>query len=95
VVTGNRIRLENDPLLPQISEMEFTMGTKLPLAKPDELPDLIRDRRVYQNYVVKLPVRNGSGELEFVLAPIPISNDVTVGYLPYTRANIIRQAFKM
>jgi len=29
------------------------------------------------------------------MAPIPISNDVTVGYLPYTRANIIRQAFKM
>ncbi|MDD3363717.1 MAG: S-layer homology domain-containing protein [Syntrophomonas sp.] len=95
VVTGNRIRLDNDPLLPQISEMEFTMGTKLPLAKPEELPDSIRNRRVYQNYVVKLPVRNMSGQLEFIIAPIPISNDVSVGYLPYSRANIIRQAFKM
>jgi len=52
VVTGNRIRLDNDPLLPQILEMEFTMGTKLPLVKPEELPDSIRDQRVYQNYVV-------------------------------------------
>jgi hypothetical protein len=94
VVTGNRIRLENDPLLPQISEMEFTMGTKLPLVKQDELPDSIRDRRVYQNYVVKLPIRNAAGQLEFAMVPIPISNDVTLGYLTYTRANIIRQAFK-
>jgi hypothetical protein len=94
VVTGNRVRLDSDPLLPQISEMEFTMGTRLPLAKPEELPDSLRGRKVYQNYVVKLPVRNTSGALEFVLAPVPVSNDVTVGYLPYTRAGVIRQAFK-
>jgi len=94
VVTGNFIRLDNDPLLPEISEMEFTMGTRLALADPEELPDSIRDRSVYQNYVVKLPIRNVSGQLEFALVPIPISNDVSVGYLPYTRANIIRQAFK-
>lgn len=95
VVTGSRIRLDNEPLLPEISEMEFTMGTRLPLVEPGELPDSIRDRRVCQNYVVKLPVRNSSGQLEFTPAPIPISSDVKVGYLPYTRANILRQAFKM
>ncbi|MEN6462272.1 MAG: S-layer homology domain-containing protein [Syntrophomonas sp.] len=95
VVSGNHIRLDNEPLLPQISEMEFTMGTKLALLKSEDLPDTIRDRRVYQNYVVKLPIRNKAGQLEFTMAPIPISNDVTIGYLPYTRANIIRQAFKM
>ncbi|MEN6391530.1 MAG: SH3 domain-containing protein [Syntrophomonas sp.] len=95
VVTGSRLRLDNDPLLPEISEMEFTMGTRLPLVKVEEIPDSIRNRRPYQNYIVSLPIRNESGQGEFTMAPIPISNDVTVGYLPYTRANIIRQAFKM
>ncbi|MEN6349589.1 MAG: SH3 domain-containing protein, partial [Syntrophomonas sp.] len=95
VVTGNYIKLDNEPLLPQISEIEFTMGTRLALARPEEVPGSLRDRRVYQNYVVKLPYRNNSGQLEFTMVAVPISNDVTVGYLPYTRANIIRQAFKM
>lgn len=95
VVTGNSITLDNDPLLPEISEMEFTMGTKLPLVAEEEMPVTLRDRRVYQNYVVKLPLRGASGNAEFIMAPIPVSNDVTVGYLPYTRANIIRQVMKM
>ena len=95
MINANRIKLDSDPLLPEFSEMEFTMGTKLPLVKSVDLPDSIRSRRLYGNYVVKLPARNLSGQLEFVMVPIPISNDVTVGYLPYTRANIIRQAFKM
>lgn len=94
MITANRIKLDSDPLLGECSEMEFTMGTKLPLVKPNELPDLIRNRRLYGNYVVKIPARNTAGQLEFIMVPIPISNDVTVGYLPYTRANIIRQAFK-
>jgi len=95
VVTGNSITLDNDPLLPEISEMEFTMGTKLPLVANEEMPVTLRDRRVYQNYVVKLPLRGALGQVEFVMAPIPISNDLYVGYLPYTRANIIRQTMKM
>lgn len=95
VVTGNRIKLDNDPLLPQISEMELTMGTRVPLVKLEEQPETIRNRRIYQSYVVKLPVRTMSGDVEFTMASIPIFNDVTVGYLPYTRANILRQAFKM
>ncbi len=94
VVAGNRVRLDSDPLLPQISELEFTMGTRLPLAKQEEVPDSIRERRVYQNYVVKLPVRNKQGKAEFVLAPVPVSADVSVGYMPYTGGNVIRQAFK-
>jgi|GEM_PF-32573 len=95
VVTGSRITLDNEPLLPEVSEIEFTMGTKLPLVAEKDLPDSLRDRRVYQNYVVKFPLRDASGQLEFTMLPIPISNDVTVGYLPYTRSNIIRQVMKM
>ncbi|HWQ73894.1 MAG TPA: S-layer homology domain-containing protein [Syntrophomonas sp.] len=94
VVTGNRVKLDSDPLLPQISELEFTMGTRLPLVKAEEVPDSIRGRRVYQNYVVKLPVRDTYGQAEFVLVPVPVSAEVSLGYMPYTRANIIRQALK-
>jgi hypothetical protein len=46
------------------------------------------------NYVLKLPVRRKSGELEFKLALLPAASDVALGYMPYTRANLIRQIFK-
>ena len=46
------------------------------------------------NYVVKLPVRDSNGQLKFKLGMIAMADDVRVGYLPLTRRNIIKQAFK-
>ncbi len=95
LVTANRLRLDANPLVPEITELEFTMGCKLPLVKAGELNAPLDMRVPHGNYLLKLPVRNAVGNLDFKIAPLPVSNDVVVGYLPYTRANIIRQAFKM
>jgi len=44
--------------------------------------------------VVKIPTRDDNGNLKFEYALIPRNADVNLGYLPYTKANIIKQAFK-
>ncbi|HEX9063169.1 MAG TPA: SH3 domain-containing protein [Clostridia bacterium] len=95
VVTGNKIKLDANFESPELSELEFSMGTILPLADKSEIPAFVDGRAPYDCYVVKLPVRGGIGELLYKLALVPISKDVSVGYMKYTRANVIRQLFKM
>jgi hypothetical protein len=95
VVTGNHIKLDRNPFSPALSGLELSMGTILPLATPEEIPQSLDGRATYDNYVVKVPVRNNYGQLSVKLAMIPVSKDVSVGFLPYTRANLLRQAFKL
>jgi cell wall-associated NlpC family hydrolase len=95
VVTGSKLRLGYNPYSPEISELEFMMGAKIPLTAQDEVPDVIDNQSPEGCYVVKLPVQGGNGELTFKQALVPRVSDVSVGYLPYTRAAVIRQAFKM
>jgi hypothetical protein len=109
VVTGSKLRLGYNAYSPELSELELGMGAKIPLAGANlnlnsspnpnlsqNLNSLIVDNQsVAGNYVVKLPIRGGNGELIIKNALIPKAGDVSIGYLPYTRANIIRQAFKI
>ncbi|AFV12067.1 NLP/P60-like protein [Thermacetogenium phaeum DSM 12270] len=95
VVTGSRLRLGYNPCSPEVSELEFLMGSRIPLAAPEEIPEAVDNHSPAGNYVVKLPVRGKNGELAFKLALVPRVADVSEGYLSYTRAGIIRQAFKM
>lgn len=95
VVTGNKIKLEPDPYAPEISELELAMGSILEFANSSELPQSINERALYDNYVVKIPTRGSTGELIYKLALIPVSRDVSCGFLPYNRANILKQVFKM
>lgn len=46
-------------------------------------------------WAVFYPERNGDGSLKWATAYIKKSADANEGYLPYTRANAIKQAFKM
>ena len=94
VVTGSKLTLGNTPYSPEISELELGMGTKLPLVEDAFAPSVVDNQSTAGNYVVKLPVRDINGELKIKLALMPINSDVSEGYLPYTRADIIRQAFK-
>jgi hypothetical protein len=80
VVTGNRLGQDFLNPLP----VELTMGTKVPLINGGG-----------GNYVILLPERGNNGELLTKTALIPAGADVSVGCLTYTRANIIRQAFKI
>jgi hypothetical protein len=94
VVTGKQVFTGFNPLRPEISELQLDMGVRVPLARREEIPMEIDGQHPTGNYVVKLPVRTATGDLEFHLGLISCADDVCVGYPPLTRRNIIRQAFK-
>lgn len=94
VVTGSKVTTNFNPHLPASSELQLDMGVRLSLAGPDTLSDDVDGQSLTASYAVQLPVRNESGELEFRTALIARSQDVHMDYLPYTRRNIIQQAFK-
>ncbi|MBA7576496.1 hypothetical protein ES708_18337 [subsurface metagenome] len=76
------------------------MGDKITLIEFNEIPESIPINNLHAQsphgcYVVKIPVKDEEGHLEFRLALIARSNDICEGYLPYTRGNIIQQAFKL
>ncbi len=58
------------------------MGVRLPLIEEEE------------GYRVLMPKRKQEGYLELVERELPLSNSFNKGYLPYTKGNIIKQAFK-
>lgn len=100
MVTESRIETEPNPFIKEISNILFQMGDKIPLIEFDEIPKSIPMNNLHAQspqgcYVVKIPVKDEEGYLEFKLALIARSNDVCEGYLPYTRGNIIQQAFKL
>jgi cell wall-associated NlpC family hydrolase len=94
VVTGKGVLTAFNPVRPEISELQLDMGVKVPLARSEEIPMDIDGQHPAGNYVVKLPVRNAAGHLEFRLGLVAQADDVRVGFLPLTRRNIITQAFK-
>ena len=78
---------------PEVSELPLDMGVRLPLAEwPPHAP--VNGQHPGFGYVVDLPVREADGTLAFVPALLPRSADVAEGYLPLTKANLVRQAFK-
>jgi len=100
MVTGSKIWTEPNPFIEEISNILFQMGDKIPLVEFDEIPESIPINNFHAQsphgcYVVKIPIKNKEGHLKFRVALIARSNDIYEGYLPYTRRNIIHQAFKM
>jgi len=100
MVAESRIETEPNPFIKEISNILFQMGDKIPLIEFDEIPESIPMNNLHAQsphgcYVVKIPVKDKEGHLEFRLALIARSNDICEGYLPYTRGNILRQAFKL
>lgn len=95
VTTGKRVFTVNNPLNSQISELKFDMGVRIPLATQDEIGDDIYGQNPTGNYVVKLPTRDKNGMMSLKLALMSKSEDVNVGYIYYTKRNILNQAFKL
>ncbi|MDD5013862.1 MAG: SH3 domain-containing protein [Atribacterota bacterium] len=100
MVTESRVETEPNPFVREISNILFQMGDKIPLIEFDEIPESIPMNNLHAQspqgcYVVKIPVKDEEAHLRFRLALIARSNDVCEGYLPYTRGNIIQQAFKL
>ncbi len=94
VVTGDKVFTAYNPHVNAVSELQLDMGIRLPLVPRDEAGDDVHGQNPYASYVVRLPVRGEDGSLAFEIALIPRSQDVRLGFLPYTRANVIRQSFK-
>lgn len=94
VVTGREIRLCNDRDSNQLSGLLLPMGSVLPLIKLDDAPGQIHGRYPYGNYIVRLPVRDADGKIKDDYALIPVTEDVSHGYLPYNGASVVGLAFK-
>lgn len=92
LVTGARVFTNFNPQQPLVSEVALEMGVRLPLLK--QLPPLLYQQNPAFSYAVQLPVRQPDGSLALLPALISRNQDVRSGYLPLTRANIIRQSFK-
>lgn len=94
IVTASRFQLSKDPELPEVSELELTMGMKLKLLELPGTIKQVRSRMSYQNYIVSIPIRTESGMAEEVEVLIPESANVCRGFLRFTRSNVIMQAYK-
>lgn len=93
VVTGDGVQTVFTPEAPEVSELKLDMGVRLPVA--DVRPDQpVNGQGPYASWVLELPVRTAEGALAFKPALLRRTADTSADYLPLTRANIIRQAFK-
>jgi cell wall-associated NlpC family hydrolase len=94
VVTGAKVFTQYVPDTPAISQQQLDMSVRLPLVAKDEVPTALYAQNPYANYVVWLPTRTEQGRLKLEKALIGRSQDVHLGYMAYTKANVIRQGFK-
>ncbi|HVI59753.1 MAG TPA: SH3 domain-containing protein [Luteimonas sp.] len=94
VVTGAKVRTTFTPDLPAVSDLQLDMGVRVPVLREWPGTQSVNGQAAYTSHVVELPVRNDDGSLRIVPALLPRTADVSADYLPLTRANLIRQAFK-
>lgn len=92
VVTGDQVQTRKMPGDVLSGDHVFTMGTKLCLAENREWEE---ETTVYDCYVVRVPERKEDGSLSYSLLALPVGKDIHIGYMEYTKANVVRQAFKM
>ncbi len=93
IVTCDRLTLEPNAVNTEISKKTVNIGTKLELVTDYDGSEMIMNRIPYSNYIVKFPMRSERGEYYTTLVPVPKNRGVNVGYLDFTRANIIKLAF--
>ena len=89
VITGNSVKIFNDPLFRQQAFLA-QMGTVFPIVA---LPEALRTSN--PGYTVRIPKRESDGSLRLRNGFIPAREDVHRNFLPYTQENVARQAFKM
>lgn len=94
VVTTDKIVLDKTYLCPNASELMLRIGTTLKLVPENEMPEIIGERGIWNNYIVYIPVRNADGSYSKEAAMISQHCKVNVGYLDFTQANILDVAFE-
>lgn len=93
IITGSKVETVFTPEVPAVSEVLLDMGSRLPLSA-DALAASVNGQHPYTSWIIQLPVRGEDGALSFSPALLQKVAGSSAGYLPLTRANIIRQAFK-
>lgn len=94
LVTGARVFTSHNPEQPALSELPLEMGVRLPLLPAAGTGFAVHGQNPAASHIVQLPARAADGSLMLMPVLIPRGSDVHKGYLPYTRANVLRQAFK-
>lgn len=94
VVSGDKVRTSFNPEIPALSELQLDMGIRIPLADREIHGNSLYGQNPYTSHIVLLPTRDHDGKLELKPTLISKNKDVSRGYKPFTRENIIRQAFK-
>ncbi len=94
VITGDKVSTVYNPEVAAVSELQLDMGVRIPLSRPKELAHNLYGQNPYLSHMVRLPVRADDGSLAFKHALIARKEDTHIGYLPFTRENIIKQSFK-
>ena len=94
IVTGARPLTVYTPEAPAVSELQLDMGTRVPLDTSLAPDQPVNGQSPYTSWVLSLPVRDAQGALSFHPALLQRNQDSSADYLPLTRANIVRQAFK-
>ncbi len=82
MATGDIIPIYSDPSFTDFSQY-FCFSATLPLAANNE-----------SFYIINLPYRKPDGKLGITEAYIKSDADVNIGYLPYTKSNMLIQYFK-
>jgi hypothetical protein len=82
VINGNDVPVYNDSTMTRFIG-RLWMGSTAPL-----------QRRTADGYIVLFPGRGEDGTLRLEESFISQEADISEGYLPYTQANVLRQAFK-
>jgi cell wall-associated NlpC family hydrolase len=94
IVTGATATTVHTPEQPVLSELRLDMGTRAPLLAGWPPGQPVNGEHAYASHVIELPVRGEDGSLSLVPALLQKNTDTQSNYLPLTRANILRQAFK-
>ena len=95
VMIGKRVRTVYNPEDPRVSDVFLDMGLSLPLTKSENVPQLVDGRNPCTSFIVRMPVKENDGSLLIKNVMIARSEDVNVGYLPMTSANILKLSFKL
>jgi len=94
IVTGATVASVFSPSHPSISQLQLDMSVRIPLQAGWPADKAVDGQHPYTAHVIELPMRQGDGALTIVPALLPKTADTQSDYLPLTRANILRQAFK-
>ena len=92
IVTGCEITLDETAVRGSTDDLTLPMGTKIKLLKDHE--GQVNGRETYGCYVTQIPARGADGALTWETVLIPVSKEVTAGYLTMTSDAVIEQAFK-